>query len=347
MRKEPTPADLAALRHWLWLVKVKQAGRHGDHHLMIVVVGRYQGSGKSTAVQHLCGPWAELFDPAVGVELLTDDRSAPALSDLAIGCWDELSGIGRADVARLKTIITASEVAYRPMRTNTRSSLPQRTTFIATSNLSLGELVRDSTGCRRFYEIAAPTDRPCDWETINRIDYDLLWRSVSENDRPPILEAKAQIDAIQAELVVLDPIDRWLAEEAFGALETPTDAGGRAVEPLPARDPCHGVPTRELLIRCATWCRCAAERPPTDIALGRRLKALGWTTYRTSKATGQVPGYRMPSTLSNPEHPEQPACPPVLRDAQGAHPELPYSGADDNGVVAVNLTLDAGQGVLS
>lgn len=291
MLRDPSEADVAAFLHWIWLAKVKQAGRHGDHHLMIVVSGRFQGSGKSTAVHRLCAPWQELYDPAVGVELLNDDRASPALADLAIGLWDELAGIGKADVNRLKSVITAAEIAYRPMGTNTRRSLPQRTTFVATTNATLPELVRDPTGARRFYEIPAPSDQPCDWKAINAIDYDLLWRAVSEDDPPPILAAKALVDEVQLGLVVPEPIDRWLAQETFRELTDAVDASGRVMGSLIHRNPHDGIPTRELLLRCATWCRTAGERPPTDVALGRRLSALGWTRCRKTMGADRVQAY--------------------------------------------------------
>jgi len=284
---EERPADVAALSHWLWQVKTRVAGLHGELHLMLVVYGAVQGSGKSVAVGKLCAPWQELFDPDVGLGTLTDDRNAPHLASCAVGFWDELGGLARADMEILKHRLTAPTVAYRPMRTNSRIEAPMLMSFIAASNRSIGELVKDATGMRRFFEIRA-ADR-IDWEAVNGIDYALLWQAASELDGSPGKESRAIIEAAQAHLVWRDPVQRWLAEEEDGGWGVVVPRLG---EPLPSADPSAGCSLATLYLRFSAWCEEAGERELTRELVGRRLGDLGWIQFRMARSNGRGSGWR-------------------------------------------------------
>ena len=303
---EEREADVAALCHWVWLVKSRVAGRHGERHLMLLIYGIIQGTGKSWAVIKLCSPWAELFDPEISIETITDERNGPHLANCPIGLWDELGGLVKADMEKLKHRMTAPTVAYRPMRTNQRVELPALMSFIGTSNKSIGELVKDSTGMRRFYELRAA--ERIDWEAINGIDYDLLWQSVSEDDPAPGIVHKAIIEAAQAPLVYRDLIQRWIEDE--------DDAGWQVVQALggadiPRPDLSQVIATSVLYDRLRRWCADAGEREPTREYMGRRLSDLGWTKGKRPRSENQAPGWLKQGmvervlTLLTPPHPPQ------------------------------------------
>jgi hypothetical protein len=311
--------DLAALLHFLWLVKCKQSGRPSERHCMLILCGAAQGTGKSTALRKLIAPWGELADFGMDAATLCDERSTPTLAFKAIGMLDELAGLPRADATRLKQIISASEVGYRPMRSNDRRTLPMMMTLCGTSNRSVAELVYDPTGARRFYELRVPAR--CDWRAINEIDYSLLWQAVSEDEAPPgVLHADA-IAAEQRKLVWIDVVEQWLAEEDFGKLDVP-DGGV-----LPQADPVAGILTRELYARLRAWCRAHGEREPSAETMGRRLTALGWQQFRT-RASGRKPGYRRIDG-SDPGHPDHGSTSPGEDTSdQRVQGGMPLSGVE-------------------
>lgn len=314
-------ADIAALKHWLWLVKNRVAGRHGELHLMLVVFGSKQGSGKSIAVSKLCAPWQELFDPDLCIEAIVDERNAPHLANCAIGLWDELGGLAKADMERLKHRMTSPTVAYRPMRSNQRTENPMLMSFIATTNRSIGEMVKDATGMRRFFEIRAADS--LDWGVVNGIDYEALWSAVSEDDAAPGVTFREAIEKAQAHLVWRDPVQRWIGDEDEAGWLSRIGRGGEA---LAAVDPKAGGVTGLLYSRFLAWCEEAGEKEMTRESMGRCLSAMGWEAFRLPRAQGQTPGWRRPviekvtlHTLNNPAHPgSETASAQGAQGAQGA-----------------------------
>ncbi len=282
-------ADVQAMRHWLWQVKSRTAGRHGEKHLMPVIFGTRQGSGKSIAVARLCTPWAELFNADFAMENITDERCAPALARTVIGLWDELGGLARTDMEKLKHRLTGSVVSYRPMRSNQQVELTMLTSLIGTSNRRLVDLARDPTGARRFYEIEAQD--LIDWDAINSINYNLLWQAVNQDEQAPGAVHQSIIAAEQTKLVWRDPIERWLTDE--------DDTGWPSVADLDGCDlgsarPSAGIPSSTLYGRFRRWCADAGEREAAREAMGRRLTELGWEMFRLPRAHGQAKAYRRP-----------------------------------------------------
>ena len=254
---------------------------------MLVIFGLLQGSGKSQAVLRLCAPWSELFDPEIGIDKITDERNAPHLAACAIGLWDELGGLAKADMEKLKHRMTATTVAYRPMRTNTRIELPALMSFIGSSNRSIGELVKDPSGMRRFYEIRASDS--INWDEINGIDYNLLWQAVSENDEAPGKIHRQIISAEQLRLVWRDPVQRWIEDETDVGWQSTCGMDGVLISEV---NPIVGASTASLYNRLRAWCDSAGEREPTREVMGRRLVEVGWEAFRLPRSQGQAPGYR-------------------------------------------------------
>jgi Virulence-associated protein E len=325
-------ADVQAVAHWLWLVKAKQSGRHGERHLMIVLYGP-QESGKSRAAQAIIEPWAELADQKMEATTLTDERSRPALASRAIGLLDELAGLSRADANELKATITANEVGYRPMRSNDRRVLPMLMSFIGTSNRSVADLVHDSSGARRFYELQTPAH--CDWTAINAIDYHLLWQAASELDQAPGLVHRDIIAKEQVRLIWRDPIQRWLEDEADAAWQSSAGLDGVMIPPV---TPSAGASTAYLYQRLRAWCESAGEREPTRETMGRRLSELGWESFRLPRSQGQAPGYRhsligkpTPHTLHT-LHTNGPDA-LTVQPVQGIYPKIDSAEIEESAVI--------------
>ena len=97
------------------------------------------------------------------------------------------------------------------MRTNALEKAPQNLTFIGCSNsLSVAELIRDTTGTRRFAGLHTKHDM--DWQVVNSIDWQAVWQSVDEKAEDPITPFKAKLDAVQAEDRLETPFEAWVQQ---------------------------------------------------------------------------------------------------------------------------------------
>jgi hypothetical protein len=137
---------------------------------------------------------------------------------------------------------------------------------------------------RRFYELPVP--ERCDWDTLNAIDYGLLWSAISEDDDAPGITHRELLEAEQAKLVWHHPVTRWLDDEDWNQInEFDVLLYGNA-------NPEIGLTTLELFHRFRVWCKKNGEREGSSVDLGRQLTQLGWIPYRSTRATGQKPSYR-------------------------------------------------------
>lgn len=197
--------DLSVFAHFLQLVKRNIEHMPVTYHIMPVLRGP-QGSGKSEALKKLFAPMKNYYYLASLADI-SDERRSHLLIDKFVAVFDELSGAKFADLNKLKSTITAPTVTFRRLYTASAETHTQRTSFIGTSNRALNEQIRDTTGQRRFYEIITP--EKCDWDTLNRIDYTILWQGISI-DKPYLLQEA--IKERQADLVHPDQIESYIEE---------------------------------------------------------------------------------------------------------------------------------------
>lgn len=126
--------------------RVRQPGAKFDN--VLVLEGK-QGSGKSTAIRVLAGD--ENF---ADQDILSVD--AKQQIELIEGAWlfelGELSGMNKADIARLKAFVTRQVDRGRPAYGRYREDRPRQVVFIGTTNQT--NYLRDTTGNRRFWPVA-------------------------------------------------------------------------------------------------------------------------------------------------------------------------------------------------
>ena len=175
IKKDFTELDLVVMKQWIWLVKRAVFGKTKSYHLAPVLVGA-QGSGKTEAIKKLTEP-LERLTVTWNITDLVDERNTKTLSENFIVFADEFAGAAFLDVAKLKRVITASELSYRPLYSNDSEKVLQNCTLIAAANKSLKELVRDSE-MRRFYQINCTN---MDWNKINSTDSINIWKAIDEN----------------------------------------------------------------------------------------------------------------------------------------------------------------------
>lgn len=199
----------AVLSHWVWMVKKKMLGENPVWHIMPIAFGK-QGSGKSTAIASFLSPIQDYVIEA-GVDQMVDTRFARSLAENLVVFCDELSGIKNADLNTLKALITANTKDYRPLGTNDVLKIQQACSFIAATNKSIQEQIKDETGNRRYFQINC-ADK-LDWDLLASTDMLELWRGVDERRDRGYLEAVLDlITAKQAAERVISPAEEFLQE---------------------------------------------------------------------------------------------------------------------------------------
>lgn len=176
-------------------------------HLMPVFYGT-QGTGKTTAVQRLLAP-IEGLSLEVGFEMLDDNSSLFQIARMPVMFFDELAGVAKADVEKLKGLMTTKTRQLREAYARA-SAQTIVSTFIGCTNRDLRNLIKDETGNRRFLQL--DTNR-VERSVILAIDPWKIWRSVDEDAEAPLYadaEALAVVQEVQAEQRHRSPVEHWL-----------------------------------------------------------------------------------------------------------------------------------------
>lgn len=198
------------MAHWLWLVKRNAAEKPVVHHIMPIITSHKQGSGKSTAVQKLIAPLHKV-SLELSVPQVVDERSFTLFNSYLIGFCDEMAGAGKVEIESFKRNVTSSTLSYRPMRTNTQMKIDNYCAFIGASNNSIFEIIKDTTGTRRFFSIRAQDN--IDRDVINNLDYEKLWQGIDENlDRGYYERVQDSVGKQQEELSMKDEIISFLED---------------------------------------------------------------------------------------------------------------------------------------
>lgn len=202
---------VAVLQHFIWQVKRKQLRRTVRHHLMPVIFGPEQGSGKTIFVRRFLSPLEELASDPVLLSDLADRRSGDILRFPAV-VVDDVERLEPRQNALLKSLITATDISRRPLRTSAAEKRRQCATLIGTANEPVRVLIADPTGHRRFAELRFRNGAvekggdPAVWQAVNETDYGLLWRSVDGFvDHSPI---ETHLTALAALQNAAAPVDR-------------------------------------------------------------------------------------------------------------------------------------------
>lgn len=210
--------DIAILKHFIWQVKRKFFGLPVAHHIMPIFTGA-QGTGKSTAILKLIEPIKSLCLNGQPVSFVTDERHYSTLGKHYVVFFDEMSKAENTDIDRLKQIITATALDYRPLHTNVTTKVAQNCTFLGAANKDIRDLIRDVTGMRRFYQIAVngqlilKKDLKDFHSLINSCDSILIWRAIDENRSETYLEDVIEdVRERQQEIRPLSSIEEFLIE---------------------------------------------------------------------------------------------------------------------------------------
>jgi len=256
------------LAHWMWQIKRKARNQSTVYQIMPVLFGK-QGSGKTKAVESLLAPIGSSLVINTDVKSITDKNYFKTMSEVLVGVMDELENADRTDINALKHQITATHNDYRTFYTQEIQKVPQRCSFIGTTNRSLSLQIQDSTGMRRFFEIVT-LDR-MDWEQLNLIDYYAIWRGIDENDAQGYFyRMQDAIEAAQQDLITDDPIDLFLEASNLST-------NGR----LNAQ-----VSNKELYQYYNDFCLQHGFKALNSVNLGKNLRKRGFTPFISNGTRG-------------------------------------------------------------
>jgi hypothetical protein len=168
----------------LMLAAVRRMRRAGTKFDTVPIIEGRQGSGKTSALRILGGPWHS--DAELG--RVEGKDAAAALHGVWIMELGELTAMNKAEVDHLKAFVTRTEDRYRPPYGRTVKTYPRRCVFVGTTNSAA--YLRDHTGNRRYLPVATGT---IDLDALKR-DRDQLWAEASW------LEAKGETLTLPAHL---------------------------------------------------------------------------------------------------------------------------------------------------
>jgi hypothetical protein len=210
-----TDLDVKVLQHMVWCTKRRLNNLKTKYEMMLVFTGG-QGAGKSHALREfLFKPFGDLAHTSVGFEALSDSRENRLFSDHYIAMFDEMSGAHKADMERVKQIITSGIIKQRRMGTTSHDSLPMNCAFFGTANMPLEMLIKDTTGMRRFWEIVVDPAQETSkrWALLKDIDVNLIWRSADHNNETCPIEANLPELQAKQEEIREKSVFEWLIEE--------------------------------------------------------------------------------------------------------------------------------------
>jgi len=217
-----------AIRQFVWQVRNKLfKGKVPSTIIMPVLQGK-QGCGKTTAITKLISH-LEPLTLTWSFDQIADSREWFALERYYIAYIEELAGArGKKQIDNLKSVITGKSKNPRKMRENFNPLIDNNICFIGDTNHGVAEIINDSTGARRFWEIRCKPKM--NFDAMLSIDLIGIWGCVHEDDScpwraDPGLEERERLQ--DEKLTKPSPIKLWVLEREY----KPAGKGQGAVYP--------------------------------------------------------------------------------------------------------------------
>lgn len=209
----------AVVKHWVWCVRRRLLGLPIHDHICPIMYGT-TGSGKSVEARKLLAPLDQLVSEQ-SLDQICDERHAVELSRHFVIYVDEMAGADKAELTKLKSLITQETINSRIMYTQRRQLTPMHASFLGSSNASVTEVIRDTTSARRYWEIR--TKDRLDWDTLNDLDRRLIWTAVEPQKASPLdAKTKEEVHLLQHAKLRLRPAQElWWDELELGPGEVP------------------------------------------------------------------------------------------------------------------------------
>lgn len=169
-----------------------------------------QGVGKTFICRELRKPLGELSAPDK-VSSMMDEFNQRKYGSMLVSDLDDISKVADRDLANLKTFATTDVLNPRKMRSEECHYIKKITTVICSSNDPIHEVIPDTTGARRFFQIKVPSTGYL--EPIKKTDFLKLWQAVDIDWEPSTEEHQLLLDS-QSEQRKRDVVEVWW-EESF------------------------------------------------------------------------------------------------------------------------------------
>lgn len=277
--REPTALELAVILHFIHQVKRKLFGLKVNYHMMPIFVAA-QKTGKTESIKWLLSPLGHL-SIQWPLSALEDERNTAKHETAYVMFFDELAWAERTDMKHLKSRITDSEISGRILGTNVYKTYKQNTTFIGASNQPIIELLRDSTGMRRFFEFSGPNmalrnsysfaNRAEFWALKDGIDPADIWRGVDESETllPEFSMSLEKLEEVEEGLRDKDTVEEFWEEAGYKKTADEYTPGVASVN------------LTDLYREYRRFCEeNGYARPKTSKGFSRGLSALGLTKHR-------------------------------------------------------------------
>lgn len=215
--------DIAVVKHMIWQVKRRFYGKRADPILCLFLHG-VQNCGKSTALRMLFEPIARYTFEA-DINNAIDNRWNFLAQSYFVLNVEELLGMAKADIEKLKSFVTKDKQVTRILGGHNTAITQQNLSIFGSTNRGIASLIGDETGMRRWYQIIGPlnTGERMNFALLNQLDFVDMWRSIDENmEKSPLfsdLALTAQLFALQESWRKKTETEEWLLSQGMWPLE--------------------------------------------------------------------------------------------------------------------------------
>jgi putative DNA primase/helicase len=200
----------AASRNF-WIALVARVYRPGCRMRHVLVLESPQDLGKSTALSIIGGTWY-----AEASESVTSKDFFMALQGKILVEIAELDSFSRAEVTRIKQVISAPKDRFRPPYARAPADFPRTCIFVGTTNEN--EYLRDSTGGTRFWpikcgelrlDLIADQREQLFAEAVAKFKAGSTWWEMPRQETEAEQEARRQADSWE------EVVDDWLRRQMY------------------------------------------------------------------------------------------------------------------------------------
>ena len=186
---------------------------------MPILHGHEQNTGKSYLVSQLCQPLGELAE-VKQISNISDEFGHLQWGKLLIANFDELVGLDRGDIKVFKQWCYCDRYSKRKMHSEMMHHITKITAGIGSSNQPIAELVNDTSGTRRLFDIQTPNDRRM-VQIARDFDFLSLWQN-QPIDMHPSPDELQEIRSVQNQQRRRDPVEEWFDDSGRNLMQINT-----------------------------------------------------------------------------------------------------------------------------
>jgi energy-coupling factor transporter ATP-binding protein EcfA2 len=191
------------LRQVIWTIKRRLYGLSDYCPIFVSVYGK-AGSGKSEFLKSMFSimPSALKSRASNANELFNDERQSFRFVENYVIIMDELTGLDKSDLNKLKNRIDEDKIVFRQLGFNKTSEGRNNAQLIGTSNTHLSNTLTTDVDIRKWAEIQiheydndlVPQKMV---EPLHKFDWLSLWKSINQNEPSPFQDSDVYNDFVK------------------------------------------------------------------------------------------------------------------------------------------------------